>query len=111
MVHFGDRLKIKIQLMCGEAVALGPGKADLLSAISTAGSISGAARAMGMSYRRAWLLVNTMNEAFRSPLVESTKGGVDGGHAALTRTGRAVLRAYESLVTRAASAFGPLLKL
>ena len=90
---------------------MGPGKADLLRAIDTHGSISAAARAMSMSYRRAWLLVNTMNEAFRSPLVESTKGGVDGGHAALTRTGRAVLRAYESLVTRAASAFGPLLKL
>ena len=71
MMNTRDELKVKIQLMCGDAVALGPGKADLLDAISVAGSISGAARAMGMSYRRGWQLVDLMNRCWREPLVET----------------------------------------
>ena len=99
MVHFGDRLKIKIQLMCGEAVALGPGKADLLSAISAAGSISGAARAMGMSYRRAWQMVDLMNRCWHAPLVETSPGRAQGGGARLTEAGLAVLGGYRKLQT------------
>src|SRR5438128_9785460 len=65
----------KIRILIGAVVAIGPGKADLLAAIERTGSISAAARKMGMSYRRAWLLVEAMNSAFRQPLVETRSGG------------------------------------
>lgn len=61
--------------MAGEDIAIGPGKADLLSAIAETGSIAAAGRRLDMSYRRAWLLVETMNRCFRAPLVEAAKGG------------------------------------
>lgn len=73
-------------------IALGPGKADLLEAIDRVGSISGAARELDMSYRRAWLLVETMNRCFRRPLVETTAWRRGG--ATLTAEGRAVLALY-----------------
>lgn len=90
-------LKIKIQLYCGEEIAMGPGKADLLDAIAAHGSISAAARAMGMSYRRAWLLVDTMNRCWREPLVETTPGSAHGGGARVTAFGDTVLRQYRDL--------------
>jgi molybdate transport system regulatory protein len=65
----GAILKLKIQLYCGDEIAMGPGKADLLEAIAREGSISGAGRAMDMSYRRAWLLVDAMNRCWKAPLV------------------------------------------
>lgn len=89
------RLKIKAQLLAGPVIALGPGKADLLDAIAQAGSISGAARAMGLSYRRAWLMVDAMNWAFLHPLVELRPGARVG--ATLTNEGRVVLAAYRAL--------------
>lgn len=70
-----------MRVLTDSVVAIGPGKADLLAAIDATGSISAAARTMGMSYRRAWLLVDTMNTAFRAPLVSTAKGGVEGGGA------------------------------
>lgn len=97
MVRPDHRIKIKVQLICGEAVALGPGKADLLSAISVAGSISGAARAMGMSYRRAWQMVDLMNRCWNEPLVETSPGRAQGGGARLTEAGIAVLDGYRRL--------------
>ena len=69
------RLKIRLQVYCGEEIAMGPGKADLLDAIAREGSISAAARAMDMSYRRAWMLVDTMNRCWAEPLVETGPGG------------------------------------
>src|SRR3546814_15747755 len=69
MIRSGP-LKIKLQLFCGDEIAMGPGKADLLEAISAQGSISAAGRALGMSYRRTWLFVDVMNRCFRAPLVE-----------------------------------------
>ena len=68
------RLKLKVQLYCGSEIAMGPGKAALLRAIGETGSISAAGRSLGMSYRRAWLLVDTMNRCFAEPLVETTAG-------------------------------------
>ena len=88
---------------------MGPGKADLLEAIAATGSISAAARSMRMSYRRAWLLVDTMNECFKTRLVITAKGGADGGGAALTPIGRLVLRKYRTLATSAQKTFAPLL--
>lgn len=102
----GDgRLKLKAQLMRGEEIALGPGKADLLDAIAAHGSISAAARALGLSYRRAWLMVDTMNRCFATPLVATHPGGRHG--ADLTEEGRAVCEAYRALVAALEAAAGP----
>ena len=76
---------------------MGPGKADLLEAIRQAGSISAAARAMGMSYRRAWLLVDVMNRCFAKPLVETMPGGGAASGARVTPEGEAALAAYRTL--------------
>ncbi|HQS95670.1 MAG: ModE family transcriptional regulator [Novosphingobium sp. 16-62-11] len=92
-----QRLKLKIQLYCGDEIAMGPGKADLLDAIIHAGSISAAARQMDMSYRRAWLLVDTMNRCWREPLVETTPGSAKGGGAKVTAFGQEVLMHYRNL--------------
>ena len=91
------KLKIKAQLYCGDELAMGPGKADLLEAIDREGSISGAGRAMGMSYRRSWLLVDSMNRCWQEKLVETVAGGGHGRGASLTPTGHAVLAAYRTL--------------
>ena len=78
--HEAPRLRLRIQF--GDTAMLGPGKADLLELIRTTGSIAAAGRAMSMSYKRAWLLVEEMNQAFREPLVDSSRGGTRGGGAA-----------------------------
>lgn len=91
----------------GSTIAFGPGKADLLEAIGRTGSISSGARALGMSYRRAWLLVETMNASFASPLVVTSKWR--GGGARLTPTGRKALRLYRGIEARSAAAAKPQL--
>ncbi|MEH3121618.1 MAG: LysR family transcriptional regulator [Sphingomonas phyllosphaerae] len=90
-------LWLKIQIACGDALAMGPGKADLLEAIITEGSISGAGRALGMSYRRAWLLVDEMNRCFDPVLVETLKGGGRERGAKVSATGLEVLEAYREM--------------
>ena len=90
-------LKLKLQLICGDAYAFGPGKADLLDAIDREGSISAAGRALAMSYRRTWLLVDEMNRCFRERLVETLSGGGTERGARLTECGRTVLAAYRRL--------------
>ncbi len=97
-------LKIKLQIYRDDQVAMGPGKAMLLEAIEEAGSISGAARAVGMSYRRAWMLVDTMNHCWAEPLVETAPGGRARAGARVTATGREVLASYRALQKRAAGA-------
>ena len=93
-------LRLKLQLACGEGYAMGPGKADLLDAIGREGSISGAARALEMSYRRAWLLVDEMNRCFSARVVEAAPGG--GRGARVTPAGAAALAAYRTLEQEAA---------
>ena len=88
---------LRFRLLLDAEHALGPGKVDLLEAIAATGSIAAAGRAMGMSYKRAWQLVEELNRSFREPLVEAVKGGVGGGGARLTRTGEAVLARYTCL--------------
>ncbi|MEO0915146.1 MAG: LysR family transcriptional regulator [Pseudomonadota bacterium] len=83
---------------------LGPGKADLLEAIDAEGSIAAAGRTMGMSYKRAWQLVETLNASFGAPLVTRSRGGASGGGAALTDMGRNVLAAYRRIEAGAAGA-------
>ena len=88
-------------------ILLGPGKADLLDLIRQTGSIAAAGRAMSMSYKRAWSLVEEMNGAFREPLVDSSRGGAKGGGARLTETGELVLEQYrkiEEIATEAGAA-------
>ncbi|MFZ5724574.1 MAG: winged helix-turn-helix domain-containing protein [Pseudomonadota bacterium] len=90
-------LKIRARITVGEEIAFGPGKAELLAAIADCGSISAAGRQLGMSYRRAWLLVDTMNRCFREPLVLAATGGRQGGGAQLSPLGEAVLAQYRAL--------------
>ena len=87
----------RLRILLGEAIALGPGKAALLAAIAQTGSISAAARAMERSYRRAWILVDEMNRAFRAPLVASEAGGRRGGGAVVTALGNDVLVRYRRM--------------
>ena len=93
--------KPQIRIMFRKAIAMGPGKADLLRAIQETGSISAAARKMEMSYRRAWLLVDTMNQSFKSPVVETLTGGKTGGGAAVTELGKEVLARYSEMEKKA----------
>jgi molybdate transport system regulatory protein len=94
----------RLRILLGAAVALGPGKADLLEAIAQCGSISGAAREMHMSYRRAWTLVEAMNGDFRQPLVETAAGGAGGGGARVTDAAQDVLKRYRAMEEKAAAA-------
>lgn len=89
---------------------LGPGKIRLMELISKHGSISQAGREMGMSYRRAWLLVDEINRIFRQPLVEKQMGGMGGGGARLTSLGRDVVGRYRAIEGAAASATAMNLK-
>ncbi|TIX51486.1 winged helix-turn-helix domain-containing protein [Alteraurantiacibacter aquimixticola] len=98
-----DALKIKLQVICGDEIAMGPGKADLLDAIGHEGSISAAGRALGMSYRRAWLLVDAMNRCWREPLVETRAGGKG---ARVTAYGHEVLHHFRMLQKAAGRAQG-----
>ncbi|MES1241548.1 MAG: LysR family transcriptional regulator [Acidobacteriota bacterium] len=93
----GSSVRPRIRVLLGSDIALGPGKVDLLDAIEEAGTLAGAAQHLGMSYMRAWKLVQTMNACFRGPLVETTRGGKAHGHAALTGPGRAVRDLYRRM--------------
>ena len=96
--------RLRLRIHFGDLLMLGPGKAELLERIRETGSISAAGRGMGMSYKRAWMLVEEMNAAFREPLVDSVRGGPGGGGAALTEAGCKVLahfRAVEAAVAQA----------
>lgn len=103
-VRHPDRLGLRVRVVLGGDVALGPGKADLLEAISETGSIAAAGRRLHMSYKRAWMLTEAMNQMFSQPLVDAAKGGSHGGGAALTPLGRRMLEAYRRLEARAMQA-------
>ncbi|MET0182399.1 MAG: LysR family transcriptional regulator [Caulobacterales bacterium] len=92
-------IDLRPRVIVGDARAMGPGKADLLDQIIKCGSISAAAKAMNMSYSRAWQLVDAMNKAFKKPVVESATGGAKGGGAQVTEVGRAVLSHYREMQT------------
>lgn len=94
----------RIRVHFGPHDMMGPGKAELLEHIVATGSIAAAGREMGMSYKRAWQLVETLNAMFRDPLVTSTRGGPKGGGAEVTETGRKVLAEYRALETAALAA-------
>ena len=90
--------------MASNQIALGPGKVDLLEEIHRSGSISKAARELGLSYRRAWTLVDTMNKSFKSSLVEGSVGGKKGGGARLTPLGKQISETYRTMESKAETA-------
>ncbi len=90
--------------------AMGPGRAALLSHIARTGSITSAARAMRMSYRRAWQLVEAMNRSFDEPVVTTAVGGRRGGGAKVTASGRRLLKLYREMETKASTAIAADLK-
>jgi molybdate transport system regulatory protein len=101
------RAVLTIRVDFGRPGSLGPGKIRLMELISKHGSISAAGKEMGMSYRRAWLLVDDINQMFRAPLVEKQTGGSGGGGARLSKLGRDVVgryRAIEGAATTASAA-------
>lgn len=94
----------RIRILSGDQIALGPGKIALLEEIERSGSISKAARKLGLSYRRAWTLVDTMNKSFESFLVKGSAGGKKGGGAYLTPLGTKMAKAYRAMETKAEKA-------
>jgi molybdate transport system regulatory protein len=107
----------RFRMYRGKEIVLGPGKVELLQHIAETGSISEAARLMGMSYNRAWLHVKVMNESFKEALVHSSRGGNEHGGAALTDAGTRVLELYREIEQKspkanmgAATALGKLVK-
>lgn len=91
----GPQARVRVHL--DAELMLGPGKAELLEGIAATGSIAEAGRRMGMSYQRAWSLVQTLNAGFAEPLVERQRGGSGGGGARLTATGERVLEIYRAI--------------
>jgi molybdate transport system regulatory protein len=105
-------VRFRIDLTPG--CSLGPGKIDLLEAISAQGSLTRAAASLGMSYRYAWLLVDDLKKSFRTPVTSATVGGSRGGGVELTPFGRELVRryraAYRRIESTARGEFGPLLE-
>ncbi|MGH8017794.1 MAG: winged helix-turn-helix domain-containing protein [Opitutaceae bacterium] len=100
----GVLVEPRFRIRYGRRLAFGPGKAGLLEHIERTGSITEAAKAMGMSYMRAWTLVKSMDQGQPEPLVRTARGGRARGGAGLTKTGREVLRLYREMETRATEA-------
>ncbi|SET18000.1 winged helix-turn-helix domain-containing protein [Oceanicella actignis] len=103
---------LRIRVVFAQGAMIGPGKAELLERVDQTGSIAAAGRAMGMSYKRAWQLIETLNRMFERPLVTRARGGRGGGGAQLTETGRAALEAYRAVEAAARQgAAAPLARL
>nr|WP_260854480.1 LysR family transcriptional regulator [Paraburkholderia sp. BCC1884] len=95
-------VRFRMRIRNGDAVALGPGKVDLLEAVREHGSISAAARSLDMSYRRAWLLIDELNRSLKSPATQSEQGGQSGGGCTLTPVGETIVRLYRNVEEEAA---------
>ena len=90
-------MMVRPRIAIGGAIAIGPGKIDLLRQVAESRSISGAARAMGLPYKRAWLLIDSLNRGFGRPVVEAVAGGKGGGGARLTPLGETLIARYAAL--------------
>ncbi len=95
-----EKASLHLRIDFGDESALGPGKVRLLELINETGSISAAGRALNMSYRQAWLLVDELNRMCREPVVTAQTGGGGGGGAALTEAGNAIVRLYREMERR-----------
>ena len=104
-----DEPRLNLRLDLGGGLRVGPGKVRLLEEIGRAGSISAAGRALGMSYRRAWELVEALNRGFGAPVAETAAGGAGGGGARLTALGEGVVRTYRAIEAEANAAAAPRL--
>ena len=102
--------RLTLRLDFGSGRSIGPGKIRLLEAVERTGSISQAGRALGMSYRRAWLLIDDMNQCFRDAVVSAKPGGSQGGGAVLTEFGAGLIRDYRAVETAASRAAQPRLR-
>ncbi len=98
------KVQFRLRIYRDDSIAIGPGKVALLEAISETGSISGAARQLKMSYRRAWLLIDETNRALRSPVISTSAGGTRGGGAVLTEMGEKVIAHYRAIEATATAA-------
>ena len=99
-----ERPGLHLRVVLSHGGVLGPGRADLLEGIRDHGSIAAAGRAMGMSYRRAWMLVDATSREFGAPVVAASPGGAQGGRAGLTALGADVLALYRRIEAKAAAA-------
>jgi|SRR5665213_2989376 len=97
-------VRLRIRILHGSDVALGPGKVELLELVEKTGSITKAAKKMDMSYMRAWTLIRMMNGCFKEPVVLAARGGKIGGGARLTATGKAALELYRQMDRRGLAA-------
>ena len=95
--------ELRITIVFPSGARIGPGKAALLQSIADTGSISAAARGMGMSYKRAWLLLDSINQAFKKSVVKAAPGGAGGGGATLTPFGINLLDRYRRIQREASS--------
>jgi molybdate transport system regulatory protein len=104
-----SKLGLRIRVVLAKDLVIGPGRAELLAGIAETGSIAASGRRLSMSYKRAWQLVDNMNQGFAAPLVDPVKGGARGGGARLTLVGEAVLAAYQALEAACEQAAAPAL--
>jgi len=102
-MHSANMARVRVSIVFESGARIGPGKAKLLESIRDTGSISAAAREMGMSYKRAWVLLDSMNQAFTELVVTAASGGAGGGGATLTPFGAEVLERYRRIHDRAAA--------
>jgi molybdate transport system regulatory protein len=94
--------RIKLSIILDSGARIGPGKIALLESVRDTGSISAAARAMDMDYKRAWTLIDSLNRAFDRPLVDRSTGGTGGGGASLTAFGADLMERYRRIEQTAA---------
>lgn len=92
-----SKVQFRLRVYRDDTIAIGPGKIAVLEAVAETGSISAAARLLGMSYRRAWMLVDEMNKALVSPAVNTAAGGARGGGTALTPVGEEIVKHYRAI--------------
>lgn len=96
-----SRIQFRFRVYRDDDVAIGPGKVALLEALAQTGSISAAARQLGMSYKRAWVLIDELNRALQQPAVTTASGGAGGGGSALTPIGEELVKRYRSVESTA----------
>ena len=100
------RITVRVRIYFGNVLAIGPGRIELLEGVLQTGSLAQAARAMNMSYRRAWLLMQSLNDSLRSPATVAARGGRKGGGATVTPVGKSLISLYrrtEARITENAS--------
>lgn len=88
---------VRPRVYVGDSIAIGPGKIDLLRTVGETRSIAAAARLLGLPYKRAWLLIDSLNQGFGRPVVETATGGKGGGGASLTTLGQQLIERYDAL--------------